>query len=76
MENSYKCFKNKDCQYYPCHDIKEINCMFCFCPLYRLKCKGNYALIGHNVKDCSNCNLPHTEEGYDYIIKMLKERPW
>jgi len=71
MEN-YKFFTNKKCEYYPCHDIKEINCLFCFCPLYNLDCGGNYTMTDNNVKDCSKCLIPHTKEGYDYIIDKLK----
>ena len=25
------------------------------------------------VKDCSKCNLPHSEKGYDYVIGFLKD---
>ena len=35
MENSYRFFENKECQYYPCHKgIENMNCLFCYCPLY------------------------------------------
>ena len=34
-ENSYRFFSNRECQYYPCHEgIEEMNCLFCYCPLY------------------------------------------
>lgn len=34
-ENSYRFFFNRECQYYPCHEgIEEMNCLFCYCPLY------------------------------------------
>ncbi len=75
---SYKHFQNKDCEFYPCHDTDEINCLFCFCPLYDMDCGGNFVLIegsdGKTIKDCSNCNLPHSKDGYDYVIKRLKKR--
>ena len=33
-ENSYRFFQ-PECQYYPCHEgIEEMNCLFCYCPLY------------------------------------------
>ncbi len=66
----YKFFENKNCEFYPCHNIDKINCLFCFCPLYNLDCKGEY-IIKNNIKDCSKCNIPHNELGYDYIIKKL-----
>ncbi len=28
---------------------------------------------GQNIKDCSKCIIPHSREGYDYIMKKLKE---
>ena len=43
MENSYRFFANKACRFYPCHKgIEELNCLFCFCPLYFLEhCPGS-----------------------------------
>lgn len=74
---SYCFFENRSCKYYPCHDVKRINCMFCFCPLYFTECGGNYRLNegrnGKKIKDCSGCIIPHTEGGYDYVLKKLKE---
>ena len=75
MENSYKYFSNKSCQYYPCHNIKnsdEFNCLFCYCPLYRIEdCGGNYTILKNGIKDCSNCMIPHSANGYNYIISKL-----
>jgi len=75
MEN-YKYFKNKDCEYYPCHDNlfeKDFNCLFCYCPLYQFKdCGGNYFILPKGTKDCSNCLLPHNINNYEYIINKLK----
>ena len=77
MENSSHFFKNTDCKYYPCHKgIDEINCLFCYCPLYHLeKCPGKneYKEInGKKVKVCTNCDYPHHEENYDSIIELLR----
>ena len=39
MKNSYRFYKNSECEYFPCHKIDntdEFNCMFCYCPLYLL----------------------------------------
>jgi len=76
MENSYRFFENKECQYYPCHEgIEEMNCLFCYCPLYALgeKCGGNFKYIEGGIKDCSNCLIPHSPKGYDYIISKYGE---
>jgi len=70
----YNFFQNKTCEFFPCHNIKTINCIFCFCPLYEYDCPGNYTYTNQGVKDCSNCNYPHNEEGYNNIIKYLKEK--
>jgi len=32
------------------------------------ECGGNFTYTDEGVKDCSNCIIPHTEEGYDYIL--------
>lgn len=74
---SFKYFENRDCEYYPCHKCEHINCLFCFCPLYRFSCDGNFKMIktkdGKEIKDCSDCLVPHQKSGYDYIIKKLAE---
>lgn len=43
MENSYRFFENKECQYFPCHKpLEHFNCLFCYCPFYhKEKCPGN-----------------------------------
>ena len=76
MNNSHRFFANKECQYYPCHEnIEELNCLFCFCPMYRReKCPGKPEFIEVNdkrIKDCSGCTFPHEAENYDIIMKLL-----
>ena len=77
MENSYKFFKNTACEYYPCHKgIEEINCLFCYCPLYRIEnCPGNpeFKIKGDKtIKVCTNCTFPHKAENYAKINDILK----
>lgn len=76
MENSYRFYTNKDCQYLPCHKVEstdDFNCMFCYCPLYLLEdCGGKY-IINYGIKDCSSCLIPHKPNGYDYINKKIVE---
>lgn len=76
MENSYRFYLNKACEYFPCHQVKdssEFNCMFCYCPLYFLEnCGGNNKLY-NGIKDCSDCLIPHSPKGYDYINKKIME---
>lgn len=77
MENSYRFFENRDCQYFPCHKgVEDFNCLFCYCPLYLIEnCAGNPHYIqrdGRKIKDCTNCTFPHHPENYDAIIQFLK----
>ncbi len=71
--DSHRWFTNEKCEYYPCHEFKEINCLFCFCPLYWENCGGRFTMLESGVKDCGDCTIPHTDEGYDYIMRMLKD---
>ena len=78
MENSYRFFENKECQYYPCHkDVKQMNCLFCYCPLYAFEhCPGEYKYIQSNgkmIKECTDCTFPHQAENYDVIIDFLSK---
>lgn len=78
MENSYRFFENKQCEYYPCHKgVESINCLFCYCPLYlKENCPGTHTYIdtnGKKIKDCTGCTFPHKEENYETICKLLGE---
>lgn len=78
MEETYRFYCNKKCEYYPCHVMDgELNCLFCFCPLYSFeKCPGHYSYLTYKVnkiKDCSNCQFPHRPENYDKIIALLRQ---
>ena len=74
----YKFFSNKECEFFPCHDVKnkdDFNCLFCYCPLYTLgdQCGGNFKYTETGIKDCSGCMVPHSKGAYDYIIGKSKE---
>lgn len=80
---NYRFFTHTACEFHPCHtlpDSEELNCLFCFCPLYALgpRCGGNFRYVGDagDIKDCSACTVPHRRENYDYIMsrfELLKE---
>ena len=76
MDNSASFFANKDCKYYPCHKCSEdINCLFCYCPLYHMDCPGNYTIIEHDgrkIKNCADCTVPHIASNYPEVITLLK----
>ena len=78
MSNSSRFFANKECEYYPCHKCSvDINCLFCYCPLYDLDCPGNYKYVevkGRKIKSCMDCIFPHVAENYDKVIEFLKKR--
>ena len=64
--------QNKSCEYFPCHagvDLDKFSCLFCYCPLYALgkECGGNFRYIAGGIKDCSECLVPHSKGGYDYV---------
>ncbi len=70
-------FTNRECEYYPCHPVKEgepFNCLFCYCPLYMLgrACGGNFTYLENGIKDCSKCLLPHRRENYGYISASFR----
>lgn len=70
---NFSFFCNKKCEYYPCHNEEELNCLFCYCPLYILPdCGGNYTMYG-DIKDCSGCTIPHRKENYGYITEKYKD---
>jgi Zn-finger protein len=77
VKNGSTYFKNEECEYFPCHKTSSefFNCMFCCCPLFPLgdQCGGNFVYIEDGIKDCSNCIIPHTENGYKYISSRLRE---
>lgn len=78
MKNSYSFFQNRECEYFPCHKVKDdatFNCLFCYCPLYALgdQCSGNFSYTENGIKDCSGCILPHSLQGYEYVLSKFSE---
>ncbi len=75
MKHCFSYFKNIECEYFPCHktESENFNCMFCYCPLYALgdKCGGNFKYVGDGIKDCTDCLIPHSENGYRYIMSRI-----
>ena len=74
----YSFFAHKNCEYFPCHETKDLenfNCLFCYCPLYALgsKCGGNFKYTDNGIKDCSACLLPHKRKNYGYIMSKYNE---
>lgn len=64
--------KGPECPYYPCHKLKDMLCVYCYCPLYYdVECGGNYVILPNGIKDCSDCVRPHTPEGIKQIQEQL-----
>ena len=78
MENSSSFFLNRDCKYFPCHrmaDLESFNCLFCYCPLYALgrDCGGNFVILKNGVKSCEGCAIPHSPGGYEHVMGKMPE---
>ena len=78
MNEHYKYFCNRECEYFPCHKTEssdDFNCLFCYCPLYlKEHCPGKPEWIKageRKIKDCSNCTFPHQTENYETVIRIL-----
>lgn len=79
MDNSHKFFKNTGCKYYPCHEgIGELNCLFCYCPLYHMEnCPGSPSYQekdGKRIKVCTACTFPHEPDNYDKVLEIIRKR--
>ncbi len=70
-------FLNRECEYYPCHDLPEesFSCMFCYCPLYDMEnCGGTFTYTEKGVKNCRDCTFPHDRANYPKVLRKLKEK--
>lgn len=77
-QNSQRFFQNRECPYFPCHPAAQaetFNCLFCYCPLYALgeRCGGNFSYTQRGIKDCTNCQIPHREGGYEYVLSRFPQ---
>jgi len=69
----YSLFQHKECEFFPCKEAKKLNCLFCFCPLYGMDCEQKFTILENGWKDCSECTRIHEEDGYEYVVGMLKK---
>ena len=75
---NYKFFSHKDCEFFPCHKTDKpetFNCLFCYCPLYALgeDCGGKFRFTDNGIKDCTDCLIPHSTGGYDYVMERYSK---
>jgi Zn-finger protein len=74
---NFKFFQHRDCEYFPCHEVKNpenFNCLFCYCPLYALgsECGGNFSYTDKGIKNCMSCSFPHQQENFDLVLEKLR----
>lgn len=82
ISNSYRFFQNRECEFFPCHEVQDedaFNCLFCYCPLYLDdNCLGSPEYIitgrGQRIKDCSSCLVVHSPEMYNKVIAHLRRQ--
>ena len=75
---NFKFFSHRACEFFPCHAVKDpesFNCLFCYCPLYAWgeECGGTFQYTENGVKDCTNCLIPHSPGGYDYVTERFSK---
>ena len=78
MSENYKFFQHNECEFFPCHKVKDestFNCLFCYCPLYALgnQCGGRFRYTAEGIKVCTDCTIPHSPGGYDYIMDRFSD---
>lgn len=78
MEEKYRFFAHRECEFFPCHpgaDPDRFNCLFCYCPLYCLgkNCGGSFTILENGIKDCSGCLFPHLPENYQAVNSRYQE---
>ena len=69
--------QNKECEYFPCHNIDNLQCDFCYCPLYPCYDKRVRGKIikndkGEDIWDCKDCVILHKKQNVNLIIEMIK----
>ena len=75
MKNDHSFFQNSQCEYFPCHKVKDpesFNCLFCYCPMYFLEdCGGDASYTKKGVKDCSACLRIHAADSWTFVQRRL-----
>ncbi len=69
---------DRNCKYYPCHDLNEIDCTFCFCPFYpcgdaRTGGEIVTAKNGEKVWGCKNCAWIHNPKVAGKILDEISK---
>lgn len=67
---------NRECEHYPCHNLSEIDCTFCFCPFY--PCNDNLTggeMVttenGKVVWGCKKCTWIHKPKVAKKVLNEL-----
>lgn len=70
-EDEGKKMAKKVCKYKPCHKTKNMDCAFCYCPVYPCKIKDTGGKLVKDVWDCSDCTIVHNKEFVDLIKEFF-----
>jgi hypothetical protein len=70
MSSKYSFFQHRECEFFPCHQDNNQNCLFCYCPLFNTE--ECVKLDVNNINKCCYCKFPHIKNNYNKIIKKLK----
>ncbi len=76
--HKYKYVQNKECPFFPCHEMdkEKFNCLFCYCPLYTLgdKCGGDFYYLENGIKSCDKCTKTHhIDTAFDHVMSHINE---
>lgn len=75
VESSKNLWKQPNSICHKCHDMEDVYCLFCYCPLYyEDECGGDYIILPNGIKDCSECSRPHTREFCVEQLMKIYER--
>ncbi|MDR2829484.1 MAG: cobalt-precorrin-3B C(17)-methyltransferase [Methanobrevibacter sp.] len=66
---------NKNCEYYPCHDMSNQQCDFCYCPFYPCGdgSTGGKWIKNKNVWNCMDCTWIHEKKVVNCVKPKIKE---
>ena len=67
---------DRGCEYYPCHDLDEMDCTFCFCPFYPCGDTSTGGELvttegGKVVWGCKNCTWIHKPEVAQKVLNEI-----
>ena len=67
-----------NCEYFPCHEMKDLDCRTCYCPIYDVCSEKRDSIFGgyylkNTVWACEKCTYIHQKEVADKIFALKKQ---